>query len=72
LRYGAVINSSTNTNFFSTTSSIVSDITSVATVSSTVAIDWTVNQYLIVAIQHTVAGDSANLIFFNSKIYKAS
>ena len=53
-----VVKSATNTETFITTVSVASDNATVINPASTTNIDWTVNQYLIFAIQQTTAGDT--------------
>jgi hypothetical protein len=53
-----IVKSATNTETFITTVSVASDNATVINAASTTNIDWTVNQYLIFAIQQTTAGDT--------------
>ena len=60
------------TNFLTTTSGALTDSASLATTApSDVSIDWTVNQYFIVAIQLGNAGDSTTLRMANVILNKA-
>lgn len=53
-----VVKSSTVTKFFPVSSSSASDITTSTSATSSINIDWTVNQYIIFACQNNVGGDS--------------
>jgi hypothetical protein len=60
------------TNFISATSSALTDSASLSTVApSDVSIDWTINQYFIVAIQLGNAGDSTTLRMANIILSKS-
>jgi hypothetical protein len=60
------------TNFIAATSGALTDSASLSTVaSSDVSIDWTVNQYFIVAIQLGNSGDSTTLRMVNVILNKA-
>lgn len=60
------------TNFLTTTSGALTDSASLATTApSDVSIDWTVNQYIIVAIQLGNAADSTSLRLVNVILNKA-
>ena len=66
----AVLNQTTDTNAFPANPNIVSDVTSVATLASTLSIDWTANQYIIIAGDLDAIADTISVIYFLGEITK--
>jgi hypothetical protein len=66
----AVLDQLSNTNAFPTGSPILSDITSSASLAATLAIDWTVDQYIIIAGQLANVADTISVIYFFAEVTK--
>ena len=66
----AVLNQLSNTNAFPANPTILSDITSSASLASTLAIDWTVDQYIIIAGQLANVADTISVIYFFAEVTK--
>jgi hypothetical protein len=75
-RYGAfertyaILNQTTDTNAFGATSLILTDITTTTILPSTLAVDWTAAQYIIIAGQLGNIADTISVIYFFAEITK--
>ena len=75
-RYGAfertyaILNQTTNTNAFGATSLILTDIATTTILPSTLAVDWTADQYIIIAGQLANIADTISVIYFFAEITK--
>jgi hypothetical protein len=64
-RYLAIKNATTNTEVITATTSLLSDYNSVATSVSTLAINWTVDQYIIFQVNAANAADSIRATMYS-------
>jgi hypothetical protein len=64
-RYLAIKNATTNTEVVTATTSLLSDYNSVATAVSTLAINWTVDQYIIFQVNAANAADSIRATMYS-------
>jgi hypothetical protein len=75
-RYGAfertfaILNQTTNTNAFGATSLILTDIATTTILPSTLSVDWTAAQYIIIAGQLANIADTISVIYFFAEITK--
>jgi hypothetical protein len=66
----AVLNQTTNTNAFGATTLILSDMFTTTLTPATLAIDWTVDQYIIIAGQLANVADTISVIYFFAEVTK--
>jgi hypothetical protein len=64
-RFLAIKNATTNTEVVTATSSLLTDYNNITTAVSTLAINWTVDQYIIFAVVATNAGDSIRATMYS-------
>jgi hypothetical protein len=66
----AVLNQTTNTNAFVSATQALTDVTSSTIAPTTLTIDWTTDQYIIINATLLNAADNVSLIYFLGKITK--
>lgn len=57
-RYVLIKNTTTNTQAINVTSTVTDNNANLTTLKATLSINWTVNQYIIIALQNSVTGDT--------------
>jgi hypothetical protein len=66
----AILNQTTDTNAFGSTSLILTDISTTTIAFSTLAVDWSTDQYVIIAGQLANIADTISVIYFFAEITK--